>query len=80
MRNKELLKNIWLQIFNELPPIDVATLKVHLDDYIKDLLETQTEEDEQTMRDIITPNPIAEDKPDQEYYIKCDEIIEELKH
>ena len=53
MKNKKLLKNIWLQIFNDLPPIDVATLKVHLDDYIDDLLETQTKEDEQTMLNII---------------------------
>tara|TARA_R100001086_G_C11680156_1_gene215470 strand:+ start:118 stop:294 length:177 start_codon:yes stop_codon:yes gene_type:complete len=53
MEKEKLLKNIWLQIFNDLPPIDVATLKVHLDNYIEDLLETQTKEDEQTMLNII---------------------------
>tara|TARA_R100001086_G_C11709687_1_gene223787 strand:+ start:155 stop:385 length:231 start_codon:yes stop_codon:yes gene_type:complete len=53
MENKKLLKRIWLQIFNDLPPIDVAILKVHLDDYIDDLLDTQTEQDEHRMLDII---------------------------
>jgi hypothetical protein len=53
MENKKLLKRIWFQIFNDLPPIDVAILKVHLDDYIDDLLDTQTEQDEHRMLDII---------------------------
>ncbi len=51
--NKKLMKKIWLLIFNELPPIQVAKLKVEIDLYIEELLQTQTEKDTQTMLDII---------------------------
>ena len=51
--NKKLMKKIWDLIFLELPILQVAKLKVMIDEYIDELLETCTEENEQKMLDII---------------------------
>tara|TARA_A100001201_G_C4035079_1_gene184929 strand:- start:314 stop:493 length:180 start_codon:yes stop_codon:yes gene_type:complete len=51
--NKKLMKKIWDLIFFELPILQVAKLKVMLDEYVDELLCTCTEEDEQKMLDII---------------------------
>ena len=54
--NKKLMKKIWNLIFLELPILQVAKLKVMIDEYIDELLETCTEENEQKMLDIINHN------------------------
>ena len=51
--NKKLMKKIWDLIFLELPILQVAKLKVMLDEYVEELLCTCTEEDEKKMLDII---------------------------
>ncbi len=51
--NKKLMKKIWNLIFYELPILQVAKLKVMLDEYVEELLTTCTEEDEEKMLDII---------------------------
>ena len=53
MENKKLMKKIWDLIFLELPILQVAKLKVMLDEYVEELLCTCTEEDEKKMLDII---------------------------
>ncbi len=47
------MKKIWNLIFYELPILQVAKLKVMLDEYVEELLTTCTEEDEEKMLDII---------------------------
>ena len=51
--NKKLMKKIWDLIFLELPILQVAKLKVMLDEYVDELLCTCTEENEKKMLDII---------------------------
>jgi len=51
--NKKLMKKIWDLIFLKLPIIQVAKLKVMIDEYIDALLETCTEEEEQEIKNII---------------------------
>jgi len=51
--NKKLMKKIWDLIFLELPILQVAKLKVMLDEYVEELLCTCTEENEKKMLDII---------------------------
>lgn len=53
MEKKKLMKKIWDLIFYELPILQVAKLKVMLDEYVEELLTTCTEEDEEKMLDII---------------------------
>lgn len=53
MEKKKLMKKIWDLIFLELPILQVAKLKVMLDEYVEELLCTCTEEDEKKMLDII---------------------------
>ena len=53
MEKKKLMKKIWDLIFYELPILQVAKLKVMLDEYVEELLCTCTEEDEKKMLDII---------------------------
>ena len=47
------MKKIWDLIFLELPILQVAKLKVMLDEYVEELLCTCTEEDEEKMLNII---------------------------
>ena len=51
--NTKLMKKIWDLIFLELPILQVAKLKVMLDEYVDELLCTCTEENEKKMLDII---------------------------
>lgn len=57
--NKKLMKKIWDLIFLELPILQVAKLKVMLDEYVDELLCTCTKENEQKMLDIINQNRLS---------------------
>jgi len=67
-----VLQTIINYIFKEMKPIDVAKLKIWIDDYVEELLQTQTKEDEQAMLEVINNRtyPCDEDETHDEKVVE----------